>query len=128
MATLLVQPERSRVPAYLAFKMFGNYDDKGSSFGGDVLDAEVVRPGRGQRLRRRRRRRRGHPRAMLINKDPADDLSITLGIDGLGVDPSARTFSYGPASAASIVSGTADVGAPLVLPASSITVVELDLT
>ena len=112
-------------PGYFAFKMHGNYDDQGSRFGGDVLATETSDP---ESVSAFAAVDDGLLRVMLINKDPATDLGVGLGIDGLGTSTTARTFSYGAADPTGIVAGTADLTGPLVVPASSIVVLEVDLT
>ena len=114
-------------PGYYAFKMHGNYDGQGSRFGGDVVAAETSDPDAVSAYAAVDDDA-GVMRVMLINKDPANDLGVGLTVDGLGASSSARTFSYGPADASTIVSGTADLTGPLVVPASSIVLLEVDLT
>ena len=62
---------------------------------------------------------------MLINKDPAETLDVAL--SGLEPATSARRFTYGPTPSTAIAEGTADLSAPVALPASSITLVEVPL-
>ncbi|MET0459746.1 MAG: glycoside hydrolase family 44 protein [Ilumatobacteraceae bacterium] len=113
-------------PGYFAFKMFGNYDDEGSRFGGDVLAAESSDPDAVSAYAAADDEA-GVLRVVLINKDPAEAATVALAMSGATVSPTARTYSYGPADLSTIVAGTADTTVPLVIPASSITLLELDL-
>jgi hypothetical protein len=114
-------------PGYFAFKMHGNYDGHGSRFGGAVVPATSSDPD-SLSAYAAVDDDAGVLRVMLINQNPATDLGADLGVEGLGASSSARTFSYGPADPAAIASGTADLTAPVVVPASSIVVLEVDLT
>ena len=62
---------------------------------------------------------------MLINKDPAETLDVA--ISGIEPSTSARRFSYGADALDGIAEGTADLSAPVALPPSSITIVEIPL-
>ena len=96
----------------------------GSRFGGDVVAAESSDVGTGERLRRRRRGgRRGAADA--DQQGPVRTAARRHLRDRPA--PSARRFTYGPEAPEAIAAGTADLTAPLELPASSITVVEVPL-
>lgn len=112
-------------PGWFAFAMHGNYDGNGSRFGGASLaaastDAERVAvfaalDGDADVLR-----------VMLINRDPDAALSVALDIAGFEPAAQAKQFQYGPADLAGIASGTVTSTGAIALPASSITVLELE--
>ena len=111
-------------PGWYAFKMHGNYDDAGSRFGGDVVTAESSDAARVSAFAAVDEEA-GLVRLMLINKDPSEPLRVA--ISGIEPAPSARRFSYAPEAPEAIAAGTADLTAPLELPAYSMTVVEVPL-
>ena len=85
-------------PGYFAFKMHGNYDDAGSSFGGTAVAATT------------------------------SDVDVPVGVDGIGLEPSATLHRYSPEEPTRIVRREVRIGRnsfTLRLPASSITLVEL---
>ena len=63
---------------------------------------------------------------MLINKDPDTDLDVQLAIDGFDAGSTTRTFSYSPADPTKIVADMHEGDPVFNLPASSVTVLELD--
>jgi hypothetical protein len=111
-------------PGYLAFKMHGNYDDRGSRFAGRVVAVESPDPDR-LSVFGALDATAGVLRVMLINKDPESPISVDLDISGFTPAPSARQFSYGPDDLSQIVAGSAETGDAVTVPASSITVFEL---
>jgi hypothetical protein len=111
-------------PGWFAFTMHGNYDGKGTRFGGtavpvestDVLDIgayAAVDPGSGLL------------RVMMVNRDPAKSHAMSLQLGGFRAAPQATRYTYAPADRTRIVAGAAALGAPIELPASSITVLDL---
>jgi hypothetical protein len=113
-------------PGYLAFRMHGNYDGEGSRFGGRVVATESPDPDR-LSVFGALEGSSGVLRLMLINKDPDESLTIGLTIDGFDAKPGggARQFTYGPADPTAIVPSSYTPGEPVVLPAYSITLLEL---
>jgi hypothetical protein len=111
-------------PGWFAFKMHGNYDGQGSRFGGQVVPVEVPdvdRLGAYAALDDS-----GRLRVMLINKNPEGDLDVALAIDGFQAGPTIHEFTYSPADPSQIVADVHEGDPAFTLPASSITVVELD--
>jgi hypothetical protein len=113
-------------PGYQAFRMHGNYDGHGSRFGGRVVATESPDPER-LSVFGALDGTSGVLRLMLINKDPDASLSVDLAIDGFDTAPgaAARRFTFGPADPTAIVPSSYTPGQPVVLPAYSITVLEL---
>jgi hypothetical protein len=112
-------------PGWFGFKIYGNYDDAGSSFGGAVVPATTTDPSRVGSYAALDPDT-GVLRVMLVNKDP--DAAVTTRLDLTGFAPAAeaRRFTYGPADLSGIVSDTVGAADALTLPASSITLVELE--
>ena len=84
-------PEES--PGYFAFKMYGNFDDEGSAFGGlgVVADSpDVDRVGSYAALDEAT----GRLQIMLVHKDPDHTLPITLALDGFSAAPQAVRYLY----------------------------------
>jgi hypothetical protein len=109
-------------PGWYAFMMHGNFDGKGTRFGGSTVPAvssDLTRVGSYAAVDS------GVVRVMLVNRDPDDP--ITVGLTGQGFDPAAavKRFTYGPADLSRIVDDEVPNGSAITLPASSITVVEL---
>jgi hypothetical protein len=111
-------------PGWFAFTMHGNYDGKGTRFGGTSVSVETtndldigayaaVDPASGLL------------RVMLVNRDPDSGHAVSLQPSGFHAAPEARRFTYAPSDLTKIVAGTASTADPIELPASSITVIEL---
>ena len=111
-------------PGFFAFKMHGNYDGNGSSFEGRVVRAEASETS--VSAYGAIDESSGMLRLMLINTDPAEAVTAALPMEGFEPASTARTFTYGPDAPSDIVAGTHELSSALTLPASSITVVELD--
>ena len=112
-------------PGWFAFTMHGNYDGQGSRFGGRVVPVEVPDVDQigayaavddASALLR----------VMLINKDPESDLDVQLAIDGFESGSTIRQFTYSTADPSTIVAEDHKGDPVFTLPASSITVVELE--
>jgi hypothetical protein len=111
-------------PGFLAFKMHGNYDSKGSRFGGDVVPTSSSDSGRVAAYGAVDEAA-GLLRVMLINKDPDDALTVSLG--GIGAATTARSYTLDAAAPDAIVPADVDPTAPVPVAPSSITVIEVDL-
>jgi hypothetical protein len=112
-------------PGWFAFKMHGNYDGQGSRFGGRVVGVDVPdldRIGAYAALDDNA----GRLRVMLINKDPQADLDVQLAIEGFDAGSTIHQFTYAPAEPSHIVADVHEGDPVFTLPASSITVLELD--
>ena len=112
-------------PGYFAFKMFGNYDDAGSSFTGTAV--ATTDPSNSVSSYAALDPASKHLKVVLINKDPAKamDLHIDLGSFKAG---SGSLFRYSSANASAIERGsltTVGQGVDLSLPAYSITLLDL---
>ena len=112
-------------PGWFAFKMHGNYDGAGDPVRRRCRAGDVVGPGAGQRLRCRRRGSGNRP-ADADQQGSRGDLGRRRSRASSrrrrrDASPTART----PSTA--IVEGTADLSAPVALPPSSITIVEIPL-
>jgi hypothetical protein len=112
-------------PGWFAFTMHGNYDGQGARFGGRVVGVDTPDPQRVSAFAALDDEA-GHLRVMLINKDPETDLDVHLAIDGFSAGSTIRTFSYSPADLSKIVAEVHEGDPVFNLPASSITVLELD--
>lgn len=118
---------KARTPGYFAFKMFGNFDGQGSSFGGEALAApssDVTRLGSYAALDRAS----GHLRVVLINKSPDRNETVHVDLGGYRGAAEGRRFEYSGANADQITNGPVTVvrgGVDVVLPASSITLIDL---
>jgi Glycoside hydrolase family 44 len=112
-------------PGWFAFKMHGNYDDRGSRFGGRVVPAEVAAVDQISAYAALDDTV-GRLRVMLINKDPENDLDVPLEIDGFDPLSTIHEFTYSPAEPSRIVADVHEGPPVFTLPASSITVLELD--
>ncbi len=112
-------------PGWFAFKMHGNYDGQGSRFGGRVVGVDTPDPER-LSVFAALDDEAGHLRVMLINKDPETDLDVQLAIDGFQAGSTTRTYSYSPADLTKIVADAHEGDPVFNLPASSVTVLELD--
>ena len=104
--------------------MHGNYDGDGSSFEGRVVRAEASETS--VSAYGAIDESSGMLRLMLINTDPSEAVTAAFPMTGFEPAATARTFTYGPDAPSEIVAGTHDLSSALTLPASSITVVELD--
>ena len=112
-------------PGWFAFTMHGNYDGKGTRFDGAVVPVDVGDDDRigaygaldpaSQVLR-----------VMFVNRDPDEQVSVGLDVLGSTAGDQVSRYSYSPATPDRIVSDTVAGGAPIALPASSITVLELE--
>jgi hypothetical protein len=110
-------------PGFLAFKLFGNYDDQGGAFEGtsiatsnteDAAAARVTSYGTYDETT-------GTLRVMLVNRDPAADLAVEIQTPGFAPAGDTRRFALTPADESAIVADAIDAANPVVLPASSIT-------
>ncbi len=112
-------------PGFMAFTMHGNYDGQGSRFGGAVIPADSSDAGHVSSYAALDEST-GMLRVMLINKDPST--ALTAGLELTGFEPldDANRFTYGPDDLGQIVADTAPTGQPITLPASSITLLELE--
>jgi hypothetical protein len=111
-------------PGWFAFTMHGNYDGAGGRFGGVVVPATVgdnEQVGAYAALDQET----GVLRLMLVNRSPDAAIGVGLDITGFSATADAARYVYSPANLDGIVADTASVEAPVTLPASSITVLEL---
>jgi hypothetical protein len=109
-------------PGWFAFTMHGNYDGKGTRFGGAALPVEStddINIGAYAALDP------GTLRVMLVNRDPDSAHTVWLQVDGFDAAAQTTRYTYAPSDLTKIVAGTAATDAPIELPASSITVLEL---
>jgi hypothetical protein len=109
-------------PGWFAFTMHGNYDGKGGRFGGVALPATV---GDHDDVGAYAALDQGTLRVMLVNRSPDEAIDVGLDLKGFTATADAARYVYSPAALDRIVADTAAVDAPLTLPASSITVLEL---
>ena len=109
-------------PGWFAFTMHGNYDGKGGRFGGVALPATV---GDHDDVGAYAALDQGTLRVMLVNRSPDEAIDVGLDVKGFTATADAARYVYSPAALDRIVADTAAVDAPLTLPASSITVLEL---
>ncbi len=113
-------------PAYLAFKLYTNYDGAGSRFGdssvGATSSAEAVSAYAALVSAR------GELTLMLINKDPAQDLTATLDLRNVATNGAATLYRYSAAASGEIISQPFDLSAgnTITLPAASITLMVLE--
>ena len=112
-------------PGFFAFTMHGNYDGQGSRFGGSVVPAESSDSNRISSYAALDEET-GMLRVMLINKDPSTAFTVGVQLNGFEPLDDAKRFTYGPDDLGEILADTATVGQPITLPASSITVLELE--
>ena len=112
-------------PGFMAFTMYGNYDGQGGRFGGAVIPADSSDAGRVSSFAALDEST-GMLRVMLINKDPSTALTAGLELTGFEPIEDANRFTYGPGDLGQIVADTATTGQPITLPASSITLLELE--
>jgi hypothetical protein len=108
-------------PGWFAFTMHGNYDGKGSRFGGTAVPATTGNEDVGAYAAIDQ----GVMRVMLVNRSPEEAISVGLDITGFAASDDAARYVYSPAHLDRIVADTVAVDEPLTLPASSITVLEL---
>jgi hypothetical protein len=116
---------KAQSPGYFAFKMFGNYDDAGSSFTGTAVATTTPFEDIGSYASLDPAT--GHLKVMLINKDPAKtaDLHVDLGSFSAS---SASLYRYSTADATAIGHETvtpAGHGVDVSLPAYSISLLDL---
>lgn len=111
-------------PGYLAFKMHGNYDGRGSRFTGATLPAQSDDVG-SVGAYAARDSTSGTVRVMLINKEPAEARTVALDLTGFVAEPTARTYTYGGDDPTQIVAGSADPTAAITIAPSTIVVLEL---
>jgi hypothetical protein len=113
-------------PGWFAFTMYGNYDGKGGRFGGVAVPATV---GGGDDdaddVGAYAALDQGVLRVMLVNRSPDAAIEVGLDIKGFTATADAARYVYSAAHLDGIVADTTPVDAPLTLPASSITVLEL---
>jgi hypothetical protein len=112
-------------PGFFAFTMHGNYDGEGTRFGGRVLPVQNPEDGE-LGAYAALDEGAGVLRVMLINKLPDEAFTVGLAIEGVSAG-AMRTYSYGPDDLERIVVGEQEATEPVALPASSITVVEIEL-
>jgi hypothetical protein len=110
-------------PGWMAFKMHGNYDGQGSRFGGSVLpvtnsDADSLSAYAALDDAA------GVVRLMLINKQPAEALTVDVELSG-GTASTGRRFTYSGDDLEAIVADEADATVPVEVPPYSITLLEL---
>ena len=110
-------------PGYLAFKMHGNYDDEGSRFGGLVLPVTSTGES-GVTAYAALDPTTDMVRVMLLNTRPTDPAEVALQVPGRRPS-SASAFQLGGDDTSAITRRQVDLGAPLVLPPTSITLIEL---
>jgi hypothetical protein len=110
-------------PGFLAFAMHGNYDGAGTRFGGRVVPI-LTADGSGVVAFAAHDANDGTLRIMLVNER---DAAATLTVDILNFRPAAsgRSFTLAPDKPDAIVPGTFDPTAPVTLPPSSITVLDV---
>ncbi len=114
-------------PGWFAFTMHGNYDGRGSRFGGAAVPAattDAARIGSYAALDDAS----GVLRVMLVNRDPDATISVALDVAGFSPAADVARYVYGPANPQQIVADQVPVGSAISLPASSITVLELART
>jgi hypothetical protein len=112
-------------PGWFAFTMHGNYDGQGSRFGGRVVAVDTPDLDRLSAFAALDDAA-GRLRVMLINKDPEADLDVQLALGGFEAGPTIHQFTYSPADPSTIVADVHEGDPLFTLPASSITVLELD--
>ena len=109
-------------PGWFAFTMHGNYDGKGGRFGGMAVPATV---GDDDEVGAYAALDQGMLRVMLVNRSPDEAIGVGLDIKGFTRRPMPPgTCTRRPTSTASSPTRRRST-APLTLPASSITVLEL---
>jgi hypothetical protein len=111
-------------PGWYAFTMHGNYDGKGSRFGGAAVPAvasDVNRMGSYAALDPDS----GVLRVMLVNRDPDRATTVALDIKGFSVAGPVKRYTYSPEDLSRIVADAVPAGGAIALAASSITVLEL---
>jgi hypothetical protein len=116
---------KAQSPGYFAFKMFGNYDDAGSSFTGTALattnpDDDVASYAALDPVS-------GHVKVMLVNKDPDKDLDVHVDL-GSFTASSGTVHRYSSDDATSVTHEAvtpAGRGVDLTLRAYSITLLDL---
>jgi hypothetical protein len=111
-------------PGYFAFKMHGNYDDRGSRFGGDVVATTSSDPARVSAFGAVDDEA-GLLRVMLVSKDPAEALTVSL--TGAGALSGARRFTFGPDTGGGIVADAVGADGLLEVGPYTITLLEIDL-
>ena len=111
-------------PGWFAFTMYGNYDGKGSRFGGTSVPATssdpvfvgayaAVDPTSGML------------RVMIVNRDPGESRTLSLDLGTFKAAGQATRYVYSPSDLTRIVADTAALDAPIELPPSSITLLEV---
>ena len=112
-------------PGFLAFTMHGNYDGEGTSFGGATLPAESSDVNSVSAFAALDETS-GVLRVMLVNKDPEEDAAVGLDLGAFTPAAEARRFTYSPADLTRIVPDVVSTSGPVIVPAASITVLELE--
>ena len=112
-------------PGFLAFTMHGNYDGQGTRFGGATLPAESSEVSRVSAFAALDESS-GVLRVMLVNQDHEEAAVVGLDLTGFTPAIDARRFTYSPADLSRIVPDLASTSSPVTVPASSITVLELE--
>jgi hypothetical protein len=115
-------------PGFYAFAMYGNYDGEGSSFEGTSVHATNSEDLGAARVTSYAAYddAAGVLRVMLVNRDPAQDLTVALDLPGFEAAPEIARYSYGPADLSGIVADTVPVRSAVNVPASSITLLVVE--
>ncbi len=125
MASYWRNPE-AQSPGYFAFKMYGNYDDQGSSFSGVAVAADSADTHRVASYAAIDPTD-GHLRVMVINKQPDEALDVHVDLGGWDA-AATKQYQYSEASPDAVVpSDLAVTGSAVdvLLPAYSITLLDL---
>jgi hypothetical protein len=112
-------------PGMYAFKLYTNYDDQGGRFEGLTTPAQYEGAA-DIGVFAAHRPESGKLQLMLINRDPLASHAVDLVIGGAPAEAPAQVYRYSQAAPDRIERSAEDAGAPLVLPASSITLVVLE--
>lgn len=112
-------------PGYFAFKMYGNYDDKGSSFSGTavrVVAPDIDRVSSYAAVDSRS----GKLKVMIVNKDPSNAQTVSMSLTRFRSAPTVTTYQYSAAHKG-IVRTTVPLSSltqGISMPASTVTLVE----
>jgi hypothetical protein len=110
-------------PGFHAFKLFGNYDDAGGRFSGDVVAADSSEPAA---VRAFAAVDDGTLEVVLVNTS-GDDLDVALALGGDAEPPIRRRFRYGPGNLQRIEEVEPGSVSDVVVPASTIELFEIEL-